>query len=95
MNNSNEKSGKKPYVQPAITAVINLKEKYGINDMGMGGGSQQINANSDYNDTEGGSGAAAPKSDLIFGDDAESVTKTSTHSVWDDTGVWDDDISMK
>ena len=89
MNNSNEKSGKKPYVQPAITAVINLKEKYGINQVGVGGTSQTISANSD----EGW--AAAPKSDLIFGDDAESVTTTSTHSVWDDTGVWDDDISMK
>ena len=89
MNNSNEKSGKKPYVQPAITAVINLKEKYGIN-LGVGGQSQNISADSE----EGW--AAAPKSDLIFGDDAESVTtKTSTHSVWDDTGVWDDDISMK
>lgn len=94
MNNSNEKSGKKPYVQPAITAVINLKEKYGINNVGMGGTSQTVNADSGSNN-EDGSGTAAPKSDLIFGDNAESVTTTSTHSVWDDTGVWDDDISMK
>ena len=88
MNKNNEMNSKKPYVRPAITAVINLKEKYGIN-LGVGGQSQNIDANSE----EGW--AAAPKSDLIFGDEAESVTTTSTHSVWDDTGVWDDDISMK
>ena len=88
MNKNIEKNGKKPYVQPAITAIINLKEKYGMLDMTI----YDVST-----DAGGGAGASAdaPKSDLVIGEKASSTASKSTFNVWDDTGVWDDDISMK
>lgn len=78
-------SKKMPYMRPEIT-VINLKEKYGTLDVGVGTTSVQNNANN----SGGANQADAPKSNLIFGGETNSVS--SRGSVWDDADVWDDDI---
>ena len=88
MNKNNKMKGKKPYVQPAITAVINLKEKYGMLEMTLYDVSTPANGGA-------GSGADAPKSDLVIGEEASSTASKNTFNAWDDAGVWDDDISMK